>query len=487
MELGTEDNKLKGGEKGIFYLGVMIRRWLMFLAALALMWSCGSRSSKKEGSAEPVPMQVKRGTLTVGIANTLSSYYLFRGYPRGFEYDLLRLFCDDQGWELELEVITDLDDLLESVEKGKVDLAAGNLAMMGQRLKRVQFAPAILTIKQVLVQRSKGTEGAPFVSDPLELEGKTLYVLKGSSHEARIKRFMQDNGIHINLELAEEGVGVDRLIEGVARGEWDYTVADDNIAYLHTGYFRNLNTEVQLSLSQRVGWALNLTNDSLTNKIEDWWRANRKKQAVQVVFNKYFKQSGRGYRNFRNDFEEIAGGKVSAYDDLLRNFSSSLGWDWRLLAALVNQESQFNPLALSPFGAVGLMQVLPATAMRFGVDSASLFDAQYNVKAGTRYLEYLQGYWRGKLTDTSDIQQFILASYNVGLGHVRDAQRLAEKYGMNHEQWEGEVEVMLLRKSQPKYYRDPVVEHGYCRGYQPVDYVAGIFDAYRHYQELVPE
>ncbi len=128
------------------------------------------------------------------------------------------------------------------------------------------------------------------------------------------------------------------------------------------------------------------------------------------------------------------------------------------------------------------MQLMPATAKRFGATDPD--DPRQSVKAGTNYLEWLEDYW-SSIEDSAQRTRFMLASYNVGQGHVKDAQRLAKKYGKDPEKWEV-IRDFLLKKQKRKYYNDPVVNHGYCRGREPVNYVREIIRRFEHYAEFVP-
>ena len=159
-----------------------------------------------------------------------------------------------------------------------------------------------------------------------------------------------------------------------------------------------------------------------------------------------------------------------------------MNWDWRLLASLVYQESQFLPYKKSWAGAVGLMQLMPKTAREFGAHD--LLDPQENINAGTNYLRWLQNYWRD-IPNSGERVKFVLASYNVGTGHVQDARRLAEKYGKDPNIWEDNVAFFLLKKSQKEYYDDEVVNFGYCRGEEPIRYVDEILKRYEHYKNLL--
>jgi membrane-bound lytic murein transglycosylase F len=182
------------------------------------------------------------------------------------------------------------------------------------------------------------------------------------------------------------------------------------------------------------------------------------------------------------DFFSNTSGKISPYDALIKKYSEEIGWDWRLVASLIYQESRFNPQAKSWAGAYGLMQLMPNTAERFGIEPESAPKQQ--IRAGVRYVKWLDD----KLSDIKDKNErykFVLAAYNVGLGHVLDSRALAVKNGKNPNLWGKNVDDYLLSKSDPKYYTDPVVKYGYCRGTEPYRYVTEVIDRYMHYKNLV--
>jgi membrane-bound lytic murein transglycosylase F len=192
-----------------------------------------------------------------------------------------------------------------------------------------------------------------------------------------------------------------------------------------------------------------------------------------------------GYRE-RAASEYLASetGRLSEWDDVILRNATAIGWDWRLLASQVYQESLFDPRARSWAGAMGLLQLMPATAREMGVDDP--YDPEQNVAGGARYLQWLENQWTSGVPDPEQRLRFILASYNVGRGHVQDAQRLAEKNGNDPLRWE-HVSHWLLQKSKRDVFSDPVVRYGYARGLEPVTYVSKILDRYRHYQQFVHE
>lgn len=175
-------------------------------------------------------------------------------------------------------------------------------------------------------------------------------------------------------------------------------------------------------------------------------------------------------------------GAISVYDDIFRKYGAEIGWDWRLLAALVYQESRFIPNVRSRKGAYGLMQLMPATLAHFGVDTTATPDRQ--IAVGAAYIKYLDRMFVQHVTDRDERIKFVLASYNIGPGHILDARRLAEKYGKDADVWDNNVDSCLISKSDPKYYNDPEVRHGKCYGKETLIHVTQIMEQYQHYKRL---
>jgi membrane-bound lytic murein transglycosylase F len=170
---------------------------------------------------------------------------------------------------------------------------------------------------------------------------------------------------------------------------------------------------------------------------------------------------------------------------MIKQFSTSINWDWRLLASLICQESRFEPDVESNTGAFGLMQIMPETGRNFGIDITS--SPENNLKAGIRYINWLYSIFNPMISDEKERLNFILAAYNAGPGHILDAMKLAEKNGMNPQKWSGSVSLWLLRKSEPQYYNDTVVKNGYFRGSESVNFVSQILTRFQQYKSIIPE
>jgi len=217
--------------------------------------------------------------------------------------------------------------------------------------------------------------------------------------------------------------------------------------------------------------------------INHWLDSLKKTTDFAVIYNKYFKDRYAYKRRVKSEYFSNTGGKISKYDDLIKKYSKNLGWDWRLSASLIYQESQFDPNAKSWAGAKGLMQLLPGTGKQYG--AKNLLNPQENLKSGFKYLNYLDDYWKEFISDSTERIKFVLASYNIGLGHIIDARNLAEKYGADPDVWYDNVEYYLKMKSNPKYYNDIDVQYGYARGKETIKYVKEILERYNHYKQLI--
>ncbi len=175
-------------------------------------------------------------------------------------------------------------------------------------------------------------------------------------------------------------------------------------------------------------------------------------------------------------------GIISHYDDLFQRYAPHIRWDWRLLAAQCYQESTFDPQAKSWAGACGLMQIMPSTADHLGLARSAIYHPEKNIAAAVRYIAELEQSF-SDIPDRMERTKFVLAAYNGGGFHIRDAMALARKHGRNSQHWR-EVEPFVLGLQQPEYYNDPVVRSGYMRGSETVGYVRSIQERWNGYRGI---
>jgi len=396
---------------------------------------------------------------------------------------LLSLFAKEHGLSLEVKVIGEANHLLDSLRAGYGDLAAANFNIPSDSLPSVRFTEPIFEAKHQLIQR-KGQPKSSLTTLTRQTELPVVMLRKYSNYFQSLSDYIEVQGLKVRIEESPDHITDEELIEMVSEGVIDYTVADGNVAKTLSAYYRNIDFETTLTEKKPIGWAVYRHSAGLLDVLNRWIVKRKNSSAYAYTVKKYTETTASQKEAFRKNYSLVKEGKISQYDQLIRKHAARIGWDWELLAALVYQESRFNPRARSSAGAVGLMQLMPKTAVGFGTSKRRLTSPELNIRAGIRYLEWLNETWKQTIPDDTQRLRFVLASYNVGLGHVLDARRLAEKYGYQPDVWQGNVELMLLRKSQPRYYRDKVVRHGPCRGSEPVNYVNNTLQYYKHYQHF---
>lgn len=433
----------------------------------------------------------KRGKLIALTLNSSTSYFVYRGQALGYEYELLKRFTKSIDVELEIKIIPDVNAMFDLLNKGVGDVIACNLAVTKDRMAHASFSDPYNFTRQVLIQKlpeghEKMTQkelNKHLVNGPLDLVNKKVYVNKSTSFYSRLESMQNEIGGDIDIVSVPGYIDTEKLIKKVANGDIEYTVADDNIAKLNATYYPELDISVQLSFPQQIAWATRSNSPTLLNAINTWFEADRHKSVYAYIYNKYFKASKEQWEKFNGEYSSLKGNKISDYDELLKEYSKIIDWDWRLLAAQMYQESKFKEDAVSWAGAFGLMQFMPATAAQYGLHHAS--PPEEHVRAATLYISWLDSYWGERIFDEEERLKFILASYNVGLGHVMDARNLAVNLGYDPHVWSNNVAECILLKSDAEYYQSDLVKHGYCRGEEPYSYVKKIFDQFAHYKRVI--
>ncbi|MCF8380451.1 MAG: transporter substrate-binding domain-containing protein [Bacteroidales bacterium] len=422
------------------------------------------------------------GKLRVVTDFSSVNYYIYKGQPLGFQYEMLQELSDYLGIEIEVSVNNDIKQNFNALTSGNVDLIASNLTVTPERESFIDFTLPHSQSRQVLVQKAniqKLFHGNQELRDLKELSGKTVYVQKYSAHYQQLKNISENLGGTINI--IEVPIETEQLIKMVSRGDIEYTVADEDIAMVTNSTISGLDIETVLGVPQEQAWAIRENTPELKNEINLWLESFTKTRKFAILQNKYF--NSRSINKIVNSsYYYPESGRISQYDDIFKSEGLKIGWDWRMLASMVYQESRFNPAARSWAGAFGLMQLMPGTASRFGVSQNS--PVRNQIEAGIKFIQWLDVRLIDLVPDPDERKKFILASYNIGFGHVKDAINLTEKYGGNPQLWEGNVEYYLLKKSEKEYNTDPVVVYGYARGTETSRYVKDIMYRYNHYLNI---
>ena len=355
----------------------------------------------------------------------------------------------------------------------------------------MEFTVPQYEVRQMLVQRlpdgyakmkSYQIENL-LIRDPVTLIGREIHVRKNSSYYDRLIHLSEEMGGDIKVIQEFGDIQTEELIDMVAEKKIDYTVADEDIARITATYYPNIDVNTPLSFPTRIAWAVSKNSPKLLNQINEWIRTIKTLPDYNVMYDRYFNDPKGYLYRIKSDYSSMRGNRLSKYDDLIKKYSKKIGWDWRLLASVIYRESQFDPDAESWAGAIGLMQLMPETARKYG--ARNIRNPEQNLLAGTRFLEFLEDFWKEKVPDKNERLKFTLASFNVGQGHVEDAMRLTEKYHKDPQKWEDNVAYFLVKKSEPTYYEDQVSLSGYCRGEEPVNYVTQVMKQYNTYLQLI--
>ena len=276
------------------------------------------------------------------------------------------------------------------------------------------------------------------------------------------EKFAQKIGVSLRVDVCkDEAEMVDKLMEGEG----------DVIAYTLPHAYKDV-------LYCASSWAVNKGNRELADSLNRWYspQLEEKMKADEAFLLSTQSISRHEYAPVLNK----AGGVISHYDEYFRRYAHLARWDWRLLAAQCYQESTFDPKAQSFAGACGLMQLMPATAHDLGLEPEQVWEPEKNIAAAAKYIGQLNYHFRD-IRNFNERTKFVLAAYNGGAFHVRDAMSLTEKNGGNPHIW-NEVSEYVRKLATPEFYNDSIVKYGYMRGSETADYVTRIHSLWSKYR-----
>lgn len=447
------------------------------------MFGCGKKKGH-EIDLDGMHVQLP-DTLRVGMLNSPTTYFDYRGTPMGYDYELMDRFSKFYGLEFKVVVGGTISEMIDWLDNGTIDVIASPVPVTSEFQDRVLLCGPRNVSCQVLVQRENSDS---IVKDVTDLVGREVDVQEDSKYFYRMQNLNEELGGGIVIKpLAKDTISDDDLLNMVWKGEIPMTVVDSDVAEAALSYYPGLDISVKVSLDQYSRWAVAPGSVGIA-KVLDRWFADEKDD-VSEVFSKYYRLSKlEFFDSLQDGFEDIktmtfANGQISPYDNIFKAAASKSGLDWRLIAAVAYVESHFKADVKSWAGALGLMQVMPRTARSQGYSPEEMMNPAKCVDVAVKTLTDLDAMFAKKVKDPKERENFILASYNSGPGHILDAIALAEKYGMNAQIWDGNVEQAAILKSKPAYYRDPVVKNGYFSGKETVSFVSKVQSVYNYFKD----
>lgn len=408
---------------------------------------------------------IESGKIRLLTANNANSYYIYRGAAMGYEYELAHEFAKYLG--VELEVVTPgWNNLIPFLTSSRGDLIGSGMTVTKEREKVIDFSDPYMDVQQKIIHHK-----LVYNPDSIEkLAGKRVHVRRNTSYHARLKE-IQQSGVGVEIVL-HDNLPTEELIRMVAEREISFTVADSNIALLNRRYFPDMRIGLSIQEKESLAWGVEKSSTALLAKINAFFRHAEKTGELAKVYEKYYRAIEIFDYFDVKKFHERLETRLPRYVQTIRQESIKYGFDWRLVAALVYQESHFNPKARSHTGVRGLMQVTLTTAREMEIENR--LDPKQSLKAGIRYLHTMYERFDG-IEDPQQRLYFAMASYNIGYGHIRDAQQLAVAEGLDEKKWSSMNKVLpyLMKR---KYYKR--TRYGYARGREAMTYVARILTYY---------
>ena len=439
-----------------------------------------SRASGRPDHARTLQEIKASGYIRVLTRNNDTSFFIYRGHRMGFDYEVGKKLAQRLGIRVDMVITQGWNEMVPALLRGEGDVIAAQVTITEERQAEVRFAQPWGRTHEVLVWK----DGAPAISSPDQLAGKEVHVRGGSTYEATLKqlntRLEKEGKAPVQIKLLPGDLETDTILGGVSKGEYVYTVADDLLADIHAAYFDNLVVGPAVSSDRDLAWAVRPQDAKLAKEIDAVFHEMRKKPDFNILKKKYFEAQRDFKKRGKDKFYASETGTLSPYDPMVMKYSEQHGFDWRLVAAQIYQESRFEPKTRSWVGAQGLFQIMPATAKGLGIVDPT--DPEQSVRGGLKYMEQLARHYED-VTDPIERYRFALAAYNSGFGHVDDARKLARRAGKDAAVWKN-VAYWLLKLMDKKIAAS--TRFGYCRGTEPVDYVRHIDERYTGYAQLVP-
>ena len=466
-------------------------RWILvplLIIVLALASVRYFYTMKDEEPAKDAMLKIKERGYMIALTDKNSlDYFIYRGEPMGFQLSLLRSFAEFLGVPLKIVSSTDISKLFYYLDLHAGDVIACNIPVTGEGKRMIHFSQTLGETRLVLVQRRPSgntiipaTHRVKTISDFIN---DTVHIQRDLFVKPLLARFFRRAGKNLTV-IEERKKNAVQLIGMVAEGRINYTICDENLAMIVKRAYPNLDAQMIVDGFHDYGWGVAHSSDSLLLKINEWVTTIKTNKELKQTYLTYYDNSGIP-NYFRNDFFSVKGEKISPFDELIRKLSTTIHWDWRLLASLIYEESNFHLGVVSSRNATGLMQLMPETASKFGMDSLS--SPAQQLAAGVKFIQWLNEQLPAEITDPRERIHFILAAYNVGLGKVLSARERASQYGKDPNRWYGNVGYYLTRRSLKDPNPSPDSSFELSMNSGAVRFVDNILERYYHYKNNIPE
>ena len=389
--------------------------------------------------------------------------------PEGPEYELARRFADELGVKLKIMPMRSYAEIYGALTSGRAHLAAAGLKVPDEGVPGIEWGPVYQTVREHLIYR----RGALRPNSLAEIGNADLEIVSGSSHAQSLRAAR--NRMPELAWVENASTDSQALLDGVADGSIDYTIADSSEFALAHDAHPDLRIAFDFPADKSIAWAASVRDPNFVHDVSGYFARLRADGDLAAIMRRFYGRSEDvefvGERTFMGHLQS----RLPLYRQWFVEAAEQSSQDWRLLAAMGYQESKWNPSAASAAGAKGLMQLTGVTATETRV--ANVSDARESIFGGARYLRQVYDKIPAHVAEP-DRTWFALAAYNIGYGHLEDARVLAQKAGRDPDSWQDVREFLPLLEHEQWYGQ---TQNGYARGSEPVRYV----DNVRGYRDLL--
>lgn len=402
-----------------------IRLFVSLALFFVLLFSC-SRDQVRDSGYKGLGLKKTSVYLTAILEVNTPGFFLKGGLPTGYHYEMLKAYAHRRGLYLKVIPFTSVESAIQLLKSGKADILAMENNSISDEVGLKRTVPHWRLRYSIL---SFSTQNFP-AADAVYVPNNLLSADDLATLRSKYKKVISFDGLNTGL-----------LVEHLQKKKNSSAIVQSSVAEA----IKTKHPDVEIKELKDLGansWYVSPKSSFLLD-LNSWIAETRNSAAHSVYYSSF-------YQNYKVN-KALASGVnmsgeffLSGYDEVVKGYSSKIGWDWLLVSALIYQESKFKPLVESSRGAKGLMQVMPETANLFGYSSAH--SAATNIYIGTKLLARLTKTFSKYPIEVEEQKKFVLAAYNGGIGRVLDAMRITAKYGRNPYDWDN-VAIYFLRKN----------------------------------------
>jgi membrane-bound lytic murein transglycosylase F len=444
-------------------IGLLKRRILESCITVAALSACGPAPAPPPQAANELVVLLRPGAATWYLDADAQSV--------GFDYEVASLFAKRQGLVLKVVAASNPAARIAAGDSG-ASMGAGAVYRLRSNGRDVKpdllYSVAYHAVEPVVIYNSETYRPASWI----DLAGASVAILDGAVFATALDKVRAE---HPEVRWQPMALSsVEALISQVSEGDIDYAIVAANEAEAAHNVYLNFERAFTVAEKLELVWVFPPAQAALRDQVDRFLGELKRDGTLQLLIERYFTYA-QVPRLDAGVFHERMKSVLPQYRKLFQRAQEDTGIEWRLLAAIAYQESQWDALATSETGVRGLMQLTEETARQFGV--VDRLDPQTSVLGAARYLRNLKDKLPQRITEP-DRTWIALAAYNIGVAHLEDARILAQKQKLSPDLWT-EVRKTLPLLAQPEYYEE--AKFGYARGGMPVTFV----DRVRAYYDIL--